>query len=85
MSGLSVPASATPTLFPYIIQFVVFVIIIERIDATTSGYLGQLCLAANINARIADGVIAANVTGSVPSNYASAIGALAPSLTSTCP
>jgi hypothetical protein len=40
--------------------------------------------AATINARIADGVIAANVT-SVPSNYASAIQALAPSLSSTCP
>ena len=39
--------------------------------------------AATINARIADGVIAANVTA-VPSNYSSAISTLAPSLTKVC-
>ena len=37
-----------------------------------------------LNARIADGVIAANITGTVPANYATAIAALQPSLTTTC-
>ncbi|HEX3901599.1 MAG TPA: hypothetical protein VH853_02045 [Polyangia bacterium] len=42
--------------------------------------------AATINARIADGVIAANVTTSpVPSIYPSAVMSLEPSLGSTCP
>jgi hypothetical protein len=41
--------------------------------------------AANLNMRIADGVIAANITGSVPANYSASIAALAPSLTPTCP
>jgi hypothetical protein len=39
--------------------------------------------AATINARIADGVIAANVT-TVPSNYSSAVSSLAPSLSMVC-
>ncbi len=39
--------------------------------------------AATITARIADGVIAANVT-TVPSNYSSAVGSLAPSLSMVC-
>ncbi len=39
--------------------------------------------AATINARIANGVIAANVT-TVPSNYSSAVGSLEPSLTKVC-
>jgi hypothetical protein len=40
--------------------------------------------AATLNARIADGVVAANVT-TVPQNYASAVGSRSPSLSSTCP
>jgi hypothetical protein len=36
-----------------------------------------------VNARIADGVVAVNVT-SPPSDYAARIAALAPSLRSTC-
>jgi hypothetical protein len=39
--------------------------------------------AATLNARIANGVIAANVT-TVPSNYSSAVGSLEPSLTMVC-
>ena len=39
--------------------------------------------AATINARITDGVIAANVT-TVPSNYSSAVSSLEPSLTMVC-
>jgi hypothetical protein len=41
--------------------------------------------AADLGARISDGVVAANVTGSVSGTYASAIGALAPGLPAVCP
>ena len=44
---------------------------------------GRAPTAATLNARIADGVIAANVT-MAPSSYASAIAALAPQLDPTC-
>jgi hypothetical protein len=39
--------------------------------------------ASTINARIADGVIAADVT-TPPSNYSSAVGSLGPSLSMVC-
>jgi hypothetical protein len=40
--------------------------------------------AANLNARIADGVIAANVSSGTPGNYASAVSMLAPMLSTVC-
>jgi hypothetical protein len=40
--------------------------------------------AANLNARIADGVIAANVSSGTPTNYADVVRALQPMLSMTC-
>jgi len=52
--------------------------------ASAMGDTWSNATAATLNARIADGVIAANVT-TAPSNYASAVAALKPSLNVVCP
>jgi hypothetical protein len=51
--------------------------------ASSMGDTWSNTTAATINARIANGVIAANVT-TVPSNYSSAVSSLEPSLTKVC-